>query len=343
MIFANSFLLPVGIGIALLSALAIWRHAHRRRALARFLGGRRAVHRLSGRDLYRLPLERSALLGMAALVLAAAAAEPRWRTPAIEPFQVQNVILALDISASMQAKDAFPSRLAQGVSVATQLIETLRGNRVGLILFAGSTYSLAPPTYDHEALIFFLRGLTPTMASEFDPGTLLSTAIAESMVLLSADTEVEDERTIILIGDGDSSENVEDAVATVGVAVAEGIKVHTVGIGTAQGGGMVMPQGYRAGPIVDATGTRAVSRLGDSLLQRLAEVGEGRYTHSTDEAGLRGLHLSLEPPPQDPPPFWTAVDLNLWLPLSALLFLLMESLFDVRLPRRAVVSARRIA
>lgn len=343
MTFASPLLLRVGVALALLGALAIWRHARRRRRLAEYLGGRRAAHRLSGRDLYRLPLERIVLLGVAALALAASAAEPRWQAPDIEPHPVRHVVLALDISASMQVKDVSPSRLAQAVTVAADLVGTLEGNRVGLMLFAGSTYLLAPLTYDHEALTFLLGGMTPTMVSEFDPGTLVSVAIREAVALLPADGEVDGERTIILIGDGDSSEDVADAVAAAGEAVAQGIEIYTVGIGTVQGGGMVMPHWYRAGPIVDVTGTPAISRVGESRLRQLAEAGEGAYVHAGDDAQLLGLYRSLEPPPREPPPIWTAIDLSLWLSVSALLLLLTESLLDVRLPRRTVAPVRRIA
>ena len=145
------------------------------------------MRRLSRLDLYRRGLRRSLLLGTAGAAIAAAVAEPRWQDVPQEPPPLpplKQAILAIDVSASMQAEDATPTRLAQAAAVADSVLTALEGHEVGLLVFAGTAYPLAPPTLDHRALRFLMEGLVPRLASAQDPGTLLSVAIDESLALL---------------------------------------------------------------------------------------------------------------------------------------------------------------
>lgn len=342
MTFLNPSFLLFGIALAILVVLALWSHAGRRRRLAQFLGGKRAARRLSGSNLYRLHVERIVLLGLTALVLAGAAAEPRWPdedTPPPPP-PARSVILAIDVSASMQASDVSPTRLGQAVEVAGEMIETFGSDRVGLLLFAGSTYSLAPPTHDHAALRYFLGSL-PTVASAYDPGTLLSVAIRETVAFAETGDEVDGEQTIILIGDGETDETEAAVLAQVRAAASQGIGIHVIGVGTDEGGVMVMPQAtYQfGGEVVDESGVAVVSRLNESLLERIAEVGRGRYAHAADEAALRDFRGFFES--QESDPLFARYELTFLFILTALAGLLIESLLDIRLPRKVVVADRR--
>ncbi len=340
MTFLNPSFLLFGIALAILVVLALWSHAGRRRRLAQFLGGKRAAQRLSGSNLYRLHVERIVLLGLTALVLAAAAAEPRWPDENTLPPPARSVILAIDVSASMQASDVSPTRLGQAVEVAGEMIETFGNDRVGLLLFAGSTYSLAPPTHDHAALRYFLGSL-PTVASAYDPGTLLSVAIRETVAFAATGDEVDGEQAIILIGDGETDETEAAVLAQVRAAANQGIGIHVIGVGTDEGGGMVMPQAtYQfGGEVVDESGVAAISRLNESLLRRVAEVGRGRYAHAADEAALRDFRGFFEA--QEGDPLFARYELTFLFILTALAGLLIESLLDIRLSRKVVVADRR--
>ena len=267
--FLDPWFLQVGVGLTALVLVGLWSHAGRRRRLADFIGGRRAVHRLSRSDLYRLRVERALLLGIGGLALGAAAAEPHWSgSPELPP--VKSVILGIDVSASMQAADVTPTRLARAVEVAGDLLDALEDHRVGLMLFAGTGYSIAPPTHDHQALRFLLEGVTPTIASAYDPGSLLSAGIEEGVSLLERQVPLavdtvgpavrtvaqEGERLIVLITDGEAGETDEDVSRVVEVAVEAGIGIHTIGVGTEQGAGMIIPaSAYQfGGPVLDVTG-----------------------------------------------------------------------------------------
>jgi Ca-activated chloride channel family protein len=332
-----------GAAVAIIILLAWWVHARRRRRLAEFLGGRKASARLARANLYRLQVERVVLLAAATMALALAAADPRWAgvDPAAPP---RSVVIAIDVSASMQATDAEPTRLAQAVQVADELIASLADERVGLLLFAGTTYSLAPPTRDVATVRHFLSGVTPTIASQHDPGTLLSVAIRDAAAMWTEPPEIGEIRSIILIGDGDSAEPPEAVVAEARAAGARGLHVHTIGVGTEQGSGMEIPQGqYQfGGPVVDATGVPATSRLDEAMLERVAQAGVGRYAHADDDGALGRLRRALAPP-LAAGQWWRRYDLGFVFILVGLAAFLVESLLDVRLPGEHAVLTRRKA
>ncbi len=359
MTFQDPSFLHLGVGLTALIMVGLWSHAGRRRRLAEFLGGQRAVDRLSRSNLYRLRIERALFLGLGGLALAIAAAEPRWLEFPEPGLPVKQVILAIDVSASMQAADVSPTRLARSVGVAGELVDALEDHRVGLLLFAGTGYPLAPPTHDHEALRFLLGGITPTIASSLDPGTLLSVGIEEGVELLERPTavavrtegraigadlsgqELVGEKLIVLIGDGETGENDDGVSRAIEVAREAGIGIHTVGVGTTSGAGMIMPSGtYQlGGPVLDATGTRGMSQLREPLLREVAAAGGGQYVNASSETELRALRVDLEDPslipdlsPGDGVPIWARYDLSFLLGLGALLLILAEGMLDVTLP-----------
>ena len=331
MTFLEPSVLLLGAAIVLLIVLAWWEYARRRRRLAGFLGGERATRRLSRRNLYRPQLERLALLGFAALALAAAAAGPHWRERANPP-PTPSVVLAIDVSASMQATDVVPTRLASAVDLATQLINGLPEARIGLILFAGDSYPVAPPTHDHAALLYFLSGVVPTIASEHDPGSLPSVGIRDASALWRASEDENEVRTIVLIGDGEAGESEGDVLVSVREVVSRGIRVATLGLGSSRGSEMVMPPApyQMGGPVLDASGAPAVSRLDPASLQRIADAGLGLFVPGDDDGAAEALGAWLSP--SRAAPWWQRYDVVYLLSLAALAALLVESLLDVRLP-----------
>jgi Ca-activated chloride channel family protein len=332
-----------GGALALVVALAWGLHARRRRRLAEFLGGRRAAARLVRANLYRLQVERVLLLGLATLALAAAVAEPRWGG-AERPPPPRGIVIAIDVSASMQARDAEPTRLAEAVRVADELIASLGDERVGLLLFSGTAYTLAPPTLDLAAVRYFLAGMTPTIASEHDPGTLLSVAIRDATALWTEPPELGEIRSVILITDGDLGESQEAVLSEASAAAARGIHVHVIGVGTEEGSGMEMPQGqYQfGGPVMDATGMPATSRLDEAVLRRVAQAGIGRYAHAEDDGALSRMRRTLAPA-RATGSWWRRYDPASLLIVLALIGLLAESLLDVRLPGDHAILARKKA
>lgn len=346
-------LLRIGLALAALVLVGLWSHGRRRRRLGEFLGGRRATARLSRSDLSRRGVGRALLLGVAGLALATAAAEPRWLEAPEPVAPVSDVVLAIDVSASMQARDEDPNRLGQAVEVANRMLDALDGQEVGLLIFAGKTYPLAPPTLDHDALRFLLRGITPTIATAYDPGTLLSVAISDAVTLLgpagdsasvqpASAASTAGERLVVLIGDGDTGEPDGPVGSAVRAARDGGVMIHTVGVGTERGAGMSLTAGayQEGGPVLDAAGAPGRSRLREALLRQVASAGGGRYVRADSpddlaalESDLRALSALPTPDPTSDVPPWTRYDVPLLLGALALALVTIESLFGVSLPR----------
>jgi Ca-activated chloride channel family protein len=333
-------LIPIGLAVVLVVMFALAARARRRRKLAHFLGGQRAASRLSFSNLYRLQLERGLLLAIAAFAVAAAAAEPRWIDD--RPPPSPGVVFAIDVSTSMQASDAAPTRLARAVEIAQELLETTGTQRAGLVLFAGTGYVLAPPTEDLEVVRHFLNGITPTIASAHDPGSLLSVGIREAAALWEGPPRAGETRSIVLISDGESGETQETVLTEARAAAGRRIRIHTVGVGTVTGGGMMMPAApyQMEGTVLDSDGDPAMSRLEEARLVSLAEAASGRYARADDAGALADLRAVLRPS-QTPGPWWTRSDVSFVLIAVALMGLLLESLLDVHLPIRLPVITRK--
>jgi Ca-activated chloride channel family protein len=328
--FLEPAFLPVGAAVALLVVMGMWKHANRRRRLAAFLGGSEAARRLSASDLYRPRLERMLLLAVATVAAAGAAAEPRWLDTDSPPTN-RSVVVAIDVSASMQASDVGPTRLARAVDVAGELIDALDDDRAALLLFSGTGYVLAPPTSDHRVIRHLLSGVTPTMASAHDPGTLISVGLREAATLSGDQGAPGEDRWIVLISDGDTREAEDLPVAEARATFERGIGVHVVGVGTDEPTEMYMPRApYQlGGPVLDERGASAVALTNESLLGRVAGAGGGRYVHEGDEAALRSLLESFGRPAAVGA-WWARYDHAVVLILVALAALLVESVLDLR-------------
>ena len=356
LIFTDPSLLIIGAALTALVLVGLWSHSTRRRRLAQFLGGRRALDRLSRSDLSRFGVRRTLLLGLAGVALAGAAADPHWTEEPEPQVPVKRVMLAIDVSASMQAADVDPTRLARGVEVARQILDDLEGQEVGLLLYAGRSYPLAPPTRDLNAIRFLLGGVAPTIASSYDPGSLMWLAVQEAMTLLArgADSVAfaepaapDPEQMIIFVSDGDSAEPDEALGDAIAMAREADIEVHAIGIGTTSGGGMIMPRGtyQMGGAILDDNGAPGQSRLNESTLARIASDGSGRYANAANVEDLEALYSELRAPteaperdPADSAPAWAGYDIPFLLGTFALAFVFLESLLDVTVPR--IVSFR---
>lgn len=255
MSWVDSSFLGIGAALTALVLVGLWSHARRRRLLAHFLGGRTAMRRFARSDLQRFGLRRAALLAVAGAALTVAMAEPRWENaPLPPPPPVKRVMLAVDVSASMQAEDASPTtRLGAAAEAARQVLDSLAGHEVGLLLYAGTAYPLAPPTLDHDAIRFLLSGVTPRVASAQDPGTLLSVAIRESVAML--------DRSFT-----SPTDPVQDADAATGAGDAPGIDGGPAG-GSTAAGASAAPAGT-APDTAPPPGERIVVLIGDG------DVGE---------------------------------------------------------------------
>ncbi len=196
-----------------------------------------------------------------------AMAGPRWDYHRIAAFQpAAELVILLDISASMKIRDVRPSRLARAKQEIQDLIRLDPGIRVGLIAFATVAHVIAPLTEDLETL----RHVLPSLSTDLVhlPGSRLGNALDKAALLFTpAEGKKRISHHILLITDGDFDE--PDLDEKVRRLRQEGIRLHVLGVGT-EGGGPV--------PYITAADGRAViSRLRPDELRRLAKLGGGRF------------------------------------------------------------------
>jgi Ca-activated chloride channel family protein len=180
-----------------------------------------------------------------------------------------DVMIALDVSKSMLAKDASPNRLEKAKQFVSKLIDKIGNNRVGLIVFAGRAYVSVPLTIDFSALKMNLSTITP--ASIPTQGTVLGEAI--KMARESFNTQDTKYKSIILISDGEDHD--ENANKEVKKAVEEGIMINTVGIGSVNGS-PIWDEELQENK-KDSEGNEIISKLNEDELQTIASNGEGIY------------------------------------------------------------------
>ena len=188
-----------------------------------------------------------------------------------------DILLVLDVSGSMELQDLRPNRLEAAKRLAREFLDGRQGDRVGLVVFAGDAYSLAPLTTDYDLLRDNLQGLRLGMIP--NDGTAIGTALGV------ATNRLRDSRSrtkvCILISDGENTAGSLDPLTSAQLAHAYGLKIYTIGLG--QDG--TVPFGR------DELGrTRYVeTRLDETTMRQIAAAGEGQFFRATDNAALRQI------------------------------------------------------
>lgn len=317
-------LLPVAVGLA---ALALARTTRRMRRLAGGFGGEEAAGRLTTRELVSFPQRRLRVLGLAVTVMVLAAAGVRFGPGiSLNASRPVDLVVALDISASMGARDLPGGRMGRAREVVGALLEALPGERVGLVVFADWPHTLAPITDDQQVVRFFADSLADNFLGERDQGTRVSAAIGEARRQLDARREEGRERVILLVTDGEAHED-EFAVAdSAALAAAGDVRIWVAGIGTAEGAGL---GGDGAGaPVTDAGGAPVVSRLNERLLRGVARAGGGGYLDVSDDRGLAELAARFRRAPEDDEGSGGPGDPVIWLMLLGLVLVAADGLMD---------------
>ncbi len=279
MSFVDRDLLILALILPVIVVVLLWRYAARRRKVAQLLGEPRQLDRLGGGGLQRFPFERLALLVPAAVALGIAAAGPQWGLQGVEGSSSSvNVVLALDISKSMQARDVAPNRLERERLVVRRLLRDLTDARIGMVVFAGRAYILAPLTNDQSALQLFVDALDPEIVSQ--GGSSLASAITQSAGLARGPEGAAGERAVVLITDGEAHEGEDEILEAAERARRSRVKIFTVAVGTERGAPVpeVDPE---SGRIIsykkDPFGQTVISRRNTELLQNIARATGGRF------------------------------------------------------------------
>ncbi|GAC1378551.1 MAG: VWA domain-containing protein [Hymenobacter sp.] len=192
-----------------------------------------------------------------------------------------DLVLALDVSGSMEIQDLRPSRLEAAKRIAADFLNTRVGDRLALVAFAGEAYSLAPLTTDYDLLRDDLTSLRVGMI-KLD-GTAIGTALGVATNRLRESAARS--RVCILLSDGESNAGSLDPLLAAQLAHAFGIRIYTIGLGK---DGFV-PYGQ------DSLGhARYVqTRLDETTMRQLAAAADGQFFRATDTAGLREVFQQI--------------------------------------------------
>ena len=319
-------LIPLGLFL-------IFGHRLRRTRLTRFLGaGRPEID--GGRAFLK-----AALTLLAATLVLLALARPRWGFDWVEvKRRGMDVVIAVDVSRSMLAEDVKPNRLSRAKREIIDLLTLLRGDRVGLVAFAGQAFVQCPVTEDYGAVRMFLDYLD----TELIPvqGTSLGEAVLTALKALDdGSPDATKGRAILLITDG---EDLAGEVRKAADAAKEkGVKLYTVGIGSPEGAPIPEPGG---GFKKDTSGNVILSRPDEAALQQIAVDTGGLYVRSVagdeDLAKLYGEGIAAGGEARE----WRTSrekrwhEQFQWFLLAALMVLALEQLLvDVRRGRTAAV------
>ena len=190
------------------------------------------------------------------------------------------IIIAIDVSNSMLAEDYSPNRLERAKLAVSRLVDKLRDDRIGLVIFAGTSFVQLPVTTDYVSAKMFLNSIdTGSIPIQ---GTALGDAILTCIRSFSEQSDKS--RAIILITDGENHE--DNPVEAAEQAAEMGIKVFTIGVGSPEG----KPIPMNGELLKDKNGDIVVSRLDETILQEVATKGNGAYVRAgNSEFGLNPI------------------------------------------------------
>src|SRR5215469_9296875 len=314
--------------VAALAAFLVWAARRRARALAEFVAAALQPTVAPDVDPRRRRL-RGWLIVAAAAFIVIAIAGPMWgfRWEQVKR-QGIDLVIALDTSRSMLATDVKPNRLERAKLAVRDLVDEARGDRLGLVAFAGSAFLQCPLTLDRGAFLESLDAIQVGIIPR--GGTALAAAIDTSLDAFEG--KQGKNQAIVLITDGESHEG--DLDAAIAHAKERGVHIFTVGIGTPEG--ELIP-GAAGGFFKDRQGQVVKSRLDEATLERIAVDTGGVYLRAAGAGlGLSGLyrdHIATLEKRELESTLERRYDLRYQFPLAvAFLLLLLEPLVGERRP-----------
>jgi len=267
------------VGVAAFAAARWVRRVRLRRAATWSPGAAQAARR-EGRW---MPLALASTMALGTVGLAG----PRWGNERVTAeTRSLSLVLAVDVSRSMLARDVRPSRLARALGEARRLVQDLPQDRIGLLAFAGTSYILAPLTVDAGALMLFLDALDPDIAST--GGTALGAVLRQGSEVLAASGETGD-RVLVVFTDGERHDSLPDALEAARALGTRGVRLVLV----AEGGRrpVTIPVTDETGAQIDvwrdAAGTPVETSRRDEVLAAVADAAGGTVVAAdlADQAG----------------------------------------------------------
>jgi len=188
-----------------------------------------------------------------------------------------DMMIAIDTSSSMLAQDIKPSRIEKAKLEISSLIDKLKGDKVGILTFAGDSFMQCPLTLDYSAAKMFLSIIEPGMMPK--PGTAIGDAIKAAAKSFAK--KERKHKVIVLITDGEDHDT--NPIEAASEAKKEGVMIYTIGIGTRKGEPIpiIDESGKVNGYKKDKSGEVVMTKLDEEMLQKIALITDGKYYHAT--------------------------------------------------------------
>ncbi|MGA2298293.1 MAG: VWA domain-containing protein [FCB group bacterium] len=311
------FFVPVLIGIYILMRF-------RRKAILKKYGEINLINRLFPDVSNYKPIVKLSLILFTFSLLVIGIANPQLGTKLEESKREGvDVIIALDVSNSMNADDVKPSRLERAKQFVSTMVDKLQNDRIGIIVFAGDAFLELPLTTDYSAAKLFLSYVNTGMVEV--QGTAIGAAI--ELAIKSFKEEDKKYKSLIIITDGENHE--DDAIGAATDATKTGIIINTIGMGSVNGAPIpIMSGNSRSGFMKDNEGNVIVTKLDAAMLQQIASAGNGKFIRSAgtdpDLPAILDQIAGMEKRQYSSKLFTDYVDWFQWFLGAALIFLIVE-------------------
>ncbi len=224
------------------------------------------------------------VISLLIVVLARPQSSNNWQNVTTEGI---DIVIALDISSSMLARDFQPDRLAAAKNVATEFISGRQNDKIGLVVFSGESFTQCPLTTDHAVLINLLNDIESGMIED---GTAIGNGLATAVSRLKESTAIS--RVVILLTDGENNRGEIAPVTAAELAKTFGIRVYTVGVGTI--GTAPYPMQVQT-PFGIQTQIRDVEvKIDEETLQKIADTTDGKYFRATNNNKLAEIYKEID-------------------------------------------------
>lgn len=214
------------------------------------------------------------------LVLARPQSSNSWKNTSTEGI---DIMIALDISSSMLAKDFKPNRIEAAKEVASEFISGRQYDNIGLVIFAGESFTQCPLTTDHAVLLNLFQGIQSGMLED---GTAIGSGLANSVTRLK-DSKAKS-KVIILLTDGSNNSGSVAPLTAAEIAKSFGIRVYTVGVGT---------KGMAPYPVQTPYGIRYQNlpvEIDETVLKQIAGTTDGSYFRATNKEKLKEIYSEID-------------------------------------------------
>lgn len=224
---------------------------------------------------------RVAVISLLIIILARPQSTNKWENVTTEGI---DIVMALDISGSMLARDFKPDRLEAAKDVAIEFISGRPDDRIGLVIFSGESFTQCPLTTDHAMLINLFKDIKSGMIED---GTAIGVGLANAVNRIKDSDAIS--RVIILLTDGVNNRGSIDPLTAAELAKTFGIRVYTIGVGT---------MGTAPYPVQDQFGRTFYQdmpvEIDEATLQEISDMTDGKYFRAINNEKLREIYTEID-------------------------------------------------